>query len=216
VIAREVSGRSDPQAGNQAGIPVAGTCSGSGRSPIDRLRRPALQPAREPVTVLEPLPRPFECLFTSSATGKEHFIKVPISIDPELEWLISVGAFLWDRGSHHELGYGIHIVDIALDDEWMEFNRARAKSACHPEVKPYVRSIAYACCRALLDKVKPERVFRVMADRAPLDVVPKRFRQTTRLLHLWGYDLVRMRQRVDGRWEWFHVKRRWSNPADPC
>lgn len=148
--------------------------------------------------MVQPLPPPYEFRFIDK--DPYHMCMTDISIDLELNQIISAAALLDSRTS--ELLHGIHVYDVDLDDGWTHYNRRRAKDAYHPDVKPAVLDLLHEGTRLLLERYKPQQIVCRTEEPTPLGELPARFQETIRFLESQGYKRQFLYQDEEDRWHW--------------
>lgn len=160
--------------------------------------------------MLEALEGPYtELLRSRSECGSQYYCRVPICIDEEMEQIFSVIAYLEDRGHHHELGWGIHVMDAGLDTQWINFERHKCTSCVHEDIRPHVLGIAHSCIKDVVCSVVPDRICRHSAESYEWGYMPHRFTATSTLLKCCGYSLLPsypLQDPYSGRWEWLHER----------
>jgi hypothetical protein len=157
--------------------------------------------------LLEAFKPPFELIRTQSADARRFYARIPVCLDEELEQAYSVIAYMEDRGSFHEIGWGIHVLNFDGDEPWINFTRAKGRACLHEDVRPFVSKLVHECYWELVSAVTPSRIYRKMAEQAPIGYIPDRFNATTEMLCRWGYRLAAhypVQRWQDGCWEWMH------------
>jgi hypothetical protein len=160
--------------------------------------------------LLEVLGPPYDdFIYSRSEDGRRQYVRVPVCLDTDEYQVVSVIAYFQDFSNYHELGWGIHVMDAVLQEQWINFERARGRACLHEDVWPHVIGIANDCCKRLIAAVEPQRIYRKAAEPTPWGYRPERFDATTAMLEKAGYRLLPdyPRQRWEcGRWEWIHER----------